>query len=197
MNERLCELESVLFASGEPVHEEKLMQVLGVDENVLRRMIAVLSDEYDAGQRGMMIVRLDQRYQMVSRPCYAETIRRALETRRSPSLSAAALEVLSIVAYRQPVTRAYIEQLRGVDSSNTVLTLLDKGLIEGCGRLDVPGRPMLYQTTTAFLRTFSITSLDELPELPELEALERRQLEKEPDGQQETDRTWDEKEEST
>ena len=176
MNERLCELEGILFASGEPVHEEKLMQVLGVTDDVLHRMITVLSDEYDAGQRGMMIVQMDKRYQMVSRPCYAETIRRALETRRPPTLSAAALEVLSIIAYRQPVTRAYIEQLRGVDSSNTVLTLLDKGLVEGCGRLDVPGRPMLYQTTLAFLRTFSITSLEELPELPELEALERRQL---------------------
>lgn len=176
MNEQLCELEGILFASGEPVHEEKLMQVLGVTEEVLHRMIEVLSDEYDAGERGMMIVQLDKRYQMVSRPRYAETIRRALETRRPPTLSAAALEVLSIIAYRQPVTRAYIEQLRGVDSSNTVLTLLDKGLVEGCGRLDVPGRPMLYQTTPAFLRTFSITSLEELPELPELEALEKRQM---------------------
>ncbi len=185
MNEQLCELEGILFASGEPVHEDKLMQVLGVTQDVLHRMITVLSDEYDAGQRGMMLVQLDKRYQMVSRPRYAETIRRALETRRPPMLSAAALEVLSIIAYRQPVTRAYIEQLRGVDSSNTVLTLLDKGLVEDCGRLDVPGRPMLYRTTPAFLRTFSITSLDELPELPELEALERRQITEEESTQTE------------
>ena len=186
MNERLYELEGILFASGEPVHEEKLMQVLGVTQEQLHRMIQVLSDEYDAQKRGMMIVQLDCRYQMVSRPCYAETIRRALETRRPPTLSSAALEVLSIIAYRQPVTRAYIEQLRGVDSSNTVLTLLDKGLIEGCGRLDVPGRPVIYQTTPAFLRTFSISSLDELPELPELEELERRQQERE-QGEQATE----------
>ena len=82
--------------------------------------------------------------------------------------------MLSIVAYRQPVTRAYVEQLRGVDSSNTILTLLDKGLIEGCGRLDVPGRPMIYRTTTAFLRAFSISSLDDLPDLPELTELEQK-----------------------
>ena len=114
MNEQLCELEGILFASGEPVHEEKLMQVLGVTQEQLHRMTQVLADEYDAQKRGMMLVQLDSRYQMVSRPCYAETIRRALETRRPPTLSGAALEVLSIIAYRQPVTRAYIEQLRGV-----------------------------------------------------------------------------------
>ena len=186
MMEQLCELEGILFASGEPVHEEKLMQVLGVEQEQLERMITALSDEYDAGQRGMMIVRLDRRYQMVSRPRYAESIRRVLEVRRPPTLSAAALEVLSIIAYRQPVTRAYIEQLRGVDSSNTVLTLLDKGLIEACGRLDVPGRPMIYQTTPAFLRTFSISSLDELPELPELEELERRQIGEDTEGADQT-----------
>ena len=94
--------------------------------------------------------------------------------------------MLSIIAYRQPVTRAYIEQLRGVDSSNTVLTLLDKGLIEACGRLDVPGRPMIYQTTPAFLRTFSISSLDELPELPELAELERRQIGEDTEGADQT-----------
>lgn len=177
MNERLCELEGVLFASGEPVHEDKLMQVLGIeDPTQLQNMIEALKNEYDGRNRGMMIIQMDHRCQMVSRPCYAETIHRALETRRPPQLTAAALEVLSIVAYRQPVTRAYIEQLRGVDSSNTVLSLLDKGLIEGCGRLELPGRPMIYQTTPAFLRTFSISSLDELPELPELDELERRQI---------------------
>jgi segregation and condensation protein B len=186
MMEQLRELEAILFASGEPVHEEKLMQVLGVEEEQLHRMITVLSDEYDAEQRGMMVVRLGKRYQMVSRPKYAESIRRVLEVRRPPTLSAAALEVLSIVAYRQPVTRAYIEQLRGVDSSNTVLTLLDKGLIEACGRLDVPGRPMIYQTTTDFLRTFSISSLEELPELPELEELERRQIGENAEGAEQT-----------
>ncbi len=174
MNELSRLLEGILFASGEPVYEEKLMQVLGIDADVLHRTAQALSDSYDAEKRGFQLIRLQDSYQMVSRAEYADTIRRALEVRRAPTLSAAALEVLSIVAYRQPVTRAYIEQLRGVDSSNTILTLLDKGLLEGCGRLDVPGRPMIYRTTAAFLRAFSISSLEELPELPELSELERK-----------------------
>lgn len=99
-------------------------------------------------KRGFQIIRLQDSYQMVSRAEYAVPFAAPLRCRRTPSLSAAALEVLSIVAYRQPVTRAYIEQLRGVDSSNTVLNLLDKGLLEGCGRLDVPGRPMIYRHDT-------------------------------------------------
>ena len=183
MNELSCLLEGILFASGEPVYEQKLMQVLGIDADRLHRLAEHLSDSYDAEKRGFQLIHLDDSYQMVSRAEYADTIRRALEVRRAPSLSAAALEVLSIVAYRQPVTRAYIEQLRGVDSSNTVLTLLDKGLIEGCGRLDVPGRPMIYRTTQAFLRAFAISSLDELPELPELKELEqKRERERMEDG---------------
>ena len=174
MNELSCLLEGILFASGEPVYEQKLMQVLGIDADMLHRLAQNLADSYDAEKRGFQLIHLQDSYQMVSRAEYADTIRRALEVRRAPGLSAAALEVLSIVAYRQPVTRAYVEQLRGVDSSNTILTLLDKGLIEGCGRLDVPGRPMIYRTTTAFLRAFSISSLDELPDLPELTELEQK-----------------------
>lgn len=185
MNELSCLLEGILFASGEPVHAGKLMQVLGIDADELHRLAGELAASYDAQQRGFQLIQLEDSYQMVSRPQYADVIRRALETRRAPSLSAAALEVLSIVAYRQPVTRAYIEQLRGVDSSNTVLTLLDKGLIEGCGRLDVPGRPMIYRTTPAFLRAFCISSLEELPALPELEDLERKREAERTEGEEE------------
>ncbi len=150
MNELSCLLEGILFASGEPVYAHKLMQVLGVDAATLHGLAQELADSYDAEKRGFQLIRLQDSYQMVSRAEYADTIRRALEVRRAPSLSA------------------------GVDSSNTVLTLLDKGLIEGCGRLDVPGRPMIYRTTPAFLRAFSISSLDELPELPELKELEEK-----------------------
>ena len=116
MNELSCLLEGILFASGEPVYAQKLMQVLGVDAATLHELAQQLADSYDAEKRGFQLIRLQDSYQMVSRAEYADTIRRALEVRRAPSLSAAALEVLSIVAYRQPVTRAYIEQLRGVDS---------------------------------------------------------------------------------
>ena len=111
---------------------------------------------------------MGDKVQLCSRPVHAPAIRRALETRRPPSLSAAALEVLTVVAYRQPVTRAYIEQLRGVDSGGTISGLVEKGLIEEVGRLDVPGRPVVFGTTDTFLRTFGITSLKQLPDLPEL-----------------------------
>lgn len=154
----------------------------GIDAEQLHQLAQELADSYDAEKRGFQIIRLQDSYQMVSRAEYADTIRRALEVRRTPSLSAAALEVLSIVAYRQPVTRAYIEQLRGVDSSNTVLNLLDKGLLEGCGRLDVRADDDLPHDT-AFLRAFSISSLDELPDLPELRELEeKRESEQEEAG---------------
>lgn len=176
MTELECILEGILFSAGEPVACSKLMQVLEISAEQLNQAAKQLSQRYDEEHRGMMIVRLDDRYQMCSRPQYADYIRAALETRRPPMLSNAALEVLAIVAYRQPVTRAFIEQLRGVDSSNTVLSLVDKGLIEGCGRLDVPGRPMLYRTTAAFLRTFSLTDLSQLPSLPELGEAEQLTL---------------------
>ncbi|MGM9650022.1 MAG: SMC-Scp complex subunit ScpB [Butyricicoccaceae bacterium] len=179
MTELECILEGILFAAGEPVACAKLMQVLNVPADVLSSTAKRLAQRYDEEQRGIMLVRLDDRYQLCSRPQYADYIRAALETRRTPTLSNAALEVLAIVAYRQPVTRAFIEQLRGVDSSNTVLSLVDKGLIEGCGRLDVPGRPVLYRTTPAFLRTFSLTDLTQLPSLPELGEAEQLTLDTE------------------
>jgi segregation and condensation protein B len=109
---------------------------------------------------------MEDRWQLVSAPEHAELIRAALEERRAPSLSKPALEVLAIVAYYQPTTRAYIDQVRGVDSSNTVVTLTEKGLIEECGRLEVPGRPIQYRTTPVFLRSFGLSTLEELPELP-------------------------------
>ena len=115
----------------------------------------------------MRVIRLEKSYQMVTAPEAYETVRLALETRRPPRLTQAALEVLAIVAYFQPVTRTYIEQVRGVDSSYTVGVLADRGLIEPCGRLDVPGRPMQFKTTDTFLRSFGLKSLEDLPEIGE------------------------------
>ena len=126
---------------------------------------------------GIQLVRMEDKVQLCTRPAFALAVRRATESRRPPALSAAALEVLTVVAYRQPVTRAYIEQLRGVDSSATVAGLLEKGLIEPCGHLDVPGRPILLRTTDAFLRAFGVSSLSELPSLPELAEGEQLMLE--------------------
>ena len=123
-------------------------------------------DAYSYERRGIRLIKLDSSYQLCSAPEYAELIRKTFESRRPAKLSPPALEVLSVIAYYQPTTRAYVDQIRGVDSSYTVSLLLDRELIEECGRLAVPGRPILYRTTTTFLRSFGLSSLEELPELP-------------------------------
>lgn len=169
-------LEAILFAAGEAVPVERLALAADAEPARTREALEALAAHYDAAGSGIMLVQLGEKAQLCTRPAYATAIRRTIEARRPPSLSAAALEALTVVAYRQPVTRAYIEQLRGVDSSATVAGLLDKGLIEECGRLDVPGRPVLFRTTDVFLRTFGIRSLDELPRLPELEEGEQLSL---------------------
>jgi len=162
-------IEAILFASGEPVRISRMADVLGVAENEIELAGDRLRDNYGYTRRGIRLVRLEDTLQLRSSPEYAEYIRRALETRRPPQLSQPALEVLSIIAYFGPVTRAYIEQLRGVDSSHTVGLLQERELIEACGRLAAPGRPMLFRTTHNFLNTFGLESLKELPELPHIE----------------------------
>lgn len=165
INELECALEAVLFASGESVSEGKLCAILGIERAALRQLAAELADYYDFNRRGIRLLHLEDRYQLCSRADYAELVRGVLESRKLQSLSPPALEVLAIVAYRQPVTRAHIEQIRGVDSSYTIGSLADKGLIQDCGRLDMPGRPVLYRTTEAFLRAFGIETLGQLPSL--------------------------------
>lgn len=159
-------LEGILFAAGEPVGVERLCLALGLDRKTVDAAARHLADQYSYDRRGIRIVRLDTAYQMCSAPEYAEQIRRAIETRKPAQLSQPALEVLAVIAYFQPTTRAYVDQIRGVDSSYTVGLLLERNLIEECGRLAVPGRPILYRTTKDFLRCFSLNSLEELPELP-------------------------------
>jgi len=126
-----------------------------------------LMDRYLYEQRGIRIVALEDKFQMCSESRFAPAVRKAIETRKPPALTQTAIEVLSIIAYSQPVTKSYVEKIRGVDSSYTVNSLAEKGIIEECGRLDAPGRPALYRTTDQFLRIFGISSLDELPALPE------------------------------
>lgn len=169
MKELEARLEAVLFAAGDAVSVERLANALGVATELVYETASSLASQYDFDRRGILLARMEDRLQLASRPDYAEDIRRVTESRRPPSLGPAALEVLTIVAYRQPVTRAFVEQLRGVDSGATVSSLAEKGLIEEAGRLDVPGRPILYRTTDAFLRAFSISSLEELPALPALQ----------------------------
>jgi segregation and condensation protein B len=160
-------LEAILFAAGEPVPVRRIAAALNLEPEDVEQAADALANQYGFDRRGMRIVRLDDCYQMCSSPEYADLIRLILETRKPPQLSQPAQEVLAVVAYFQPVTRAYIEQVRGVDCTYTVKTLAERGLIEEAGRLEVPGRPMLFRTTKVFLRTFGLKSLMDLPELPE------------------------------
>ncbi|HJA63068.1 MAG TPA: SMC-Scp complex subunit ScpB [Candidatus Intestinimonas stercoravium] len=159
-------MEAILFAAGEPVGVERLCLALDIDRATADAVAQRLMDTYSYERRGVRILRLDTAYQMVSAPEHADRVRKAFESRKPAKLSPPALEVLAVIAYYQPTTRAYIDQVRGVDSAYTVGLLLDRELIEECGRLAVPGRPILYRTTSAFLRTFGLSSLEELPELP-------------------------------
>jgi len=167
-----CAIEAILFVSGEPVKTSRIAGVLGVEEDDVELAADKLRDSYSFERRGIRLVKLEDTLQLCSSPEYADYIRKALETRKPPQLSQPALEVLSIIAYFGPVTRAYIEQIRGVDSSYTVGLLAERELIESCGRLAAPGRPMLFRTTHNFLRTFGLESLKELPELPHVENAE-------------------------
>jgi len=169
-------VEAILFAVGDPIEITRLSEILEIDEESLEKIITNLRDYYDFEQRGVRIVKLDNSYQMCSTPQHAEFIRKALETRRAPKLSPALLEVLSVIAYRQPITRAYVEQVRGVDCSYSITSLCEKGLIMESGRLDVPGKPILYRTTKDFLRVFGLESLQDLPELPEFADTEDGQV---------------------
>lgn len=162
-------IEAILFVSGEPVKQARIAAVLGVDEFHIDAAANRLRDGYSFERRGIRLVKLEDTLQLCSSPDYADFIRRALEARKPPQLSQPALEVLSIIAYFGPVTRAYVEQIRGVDSTYTVGLLQERGLIESYGRLDAPGRPMLYKTTHNFLRTFGMQSLKDLPELPQVD----------------------------
>lgn len=159
-------LEGVLFAAGEPVPVERLCLGLEVDRPTLDAVAQRLMDKYSYERRGIRLLRLETSYQLCSAPEFAPYIRKTLESRKPARLSQPALEVLAIIAYYQPVTRAYVDQVRGVDSSYTMGLLQERELIEEAGRLAVPGRPVLFRTTKNFLRSFGLSSLEELPELP-------------------------------
>ena len=159
-------LEAILFAAGDSVEMSRVAKILGVESWEVRRAAEKLRSEYEEGRRGVRMVRMEERIQLVTAPEHAEIVTRALEKRPPARLSPTALEVLSIVAYYQPVTRAYIEQMRGADSSYTVAMLTERGLIAPCGRLEAPGRPVLFGTTEQFLRVMGLSSLQELPPLP-------------------------------
>jgi len=158
-------IEAILFASGERVEVSRLAMTLEADPHDIIDAVDSLADELAFNRRGIRILRLEDGYQMVSSGEMADYITKTLETRKPPKLSSSQLEALTIVAYYQPATKAMVEQIRGVDSSYSISALLNKKLIEEAGRLNVPGRPILYRTTPDFLRTFGLKSLKELPEI--------------------------------
>lgn len=162
-------IEAILFAAGEPVEASRLAAVLETDEADIVAAADALADELAFNRRGIRIIRLENKYQMVSSGEMADYITKCLETRKPPKLSSSQLETLTIVAYYQPATKAVIEQIRGVDSSYSISALLNKKLIEDAGRLNVPGRPIQYRTTPDFLRTFGLSSLEELPPIEKVD----------------------------
>lgn len=173
-------LEAVLFAAGDAVSLDRLCAALETPREDILAAARALEALYALENRGLMLRRIEDRLQLCSRPMYAEAARRVTESRRAATLSPAALEVLTIVAYRQPVTRAFIDQLRGVDSGGTLAGLAEKQLIEEAGRLEVPGRPILYRTTGRFLQAFALESLDDLPALPALTENEQLEFDTDP-----------------
>ncbi|MCQ2418876.1 MAG: SMC-Scp complex subunit ScpB [Clostridia bacterium] len=176
-NELKYIIEAVLFAAGEPVPTERICAACECDADEVDKAAQMLMDELSFDRRGIRVIRLENAYQMCSAGEMSPYITKALETRKPPKLSASQLETLTIVAYYQPATKAYVEQLRGVDCSYSIGALLTKKLIEECGRLNVPGRPILYKTTPDFLRTFGLASIDELPEIEKINFGKPEQLE--------------------
>lgn len=160
-------VEAVLFAYGEPVSAARIADVLSIEGAVVERLLLAIKDDLEADDRGLVLLTLEDRWQLSTKSEFGEYVRAAMDNRRNVPLTQAALEVLSVIAYNQPVSRSFIEQVRGVDSSSTVQNLLAKNLIEEAGRLDLPGRPISFRTTDVFLRTFGLSSLHELPPLRE------------------------------
>ncbi len=192
LNEGIAIIEAILFACGEPVSPDKLAEASKIDVETVVKLIDQLERRYNVQESGIRIIRVNNCFQLATREELADYVKAALETRRQTPLSQAAMETLSIVAYNQPVTKAFVEQVRGIDSSSVVNTLVERDLLEEAGRLELPGRPVAYRTTNTFLRCFGISSLEELPPLPNQEGqldfdelaeleLEKREQEQEND----------------
>ena len=165
MNNIKYAIEGILFAAGEPVKAAKLAAVLNVSVREVEQAVTELRSEYDGDHRGFNIIDISDGYQICSRPEYYTYIREIVGEQRNQPLSNAAMEALAIIAYKQPVTRAMVEKIRGVNSDGCMNRLYERGLIDEAGRLDAPGRPILYKTTDTFLRCFGLSSTADLPEI--------------------------------
>lgn len=166
-NEIFGAIEAILFASGTPVEIERIVRALELDTNTVTKCIDELIEQYNTPKKGIKIIRLNKNIQMCTNKEYGAYVRKVMDMKKNTPLSQAAMEVLAVVAYNQPVTKAFVEQIRGVDCSGVIGSLCVKGLIEEKGRLELPGRPLLYGTTDHFLRCFSIETLEGLPPLPQ------------------------------
>lgn len=164
-------VEAILFAAGEPLEIERIAQATDSPVEEIQSALSSLSNSLDERESGICLVKMENKYQLCTRQKYAEKVRAVLEIKKNSPLSNAAFEVLAVVAYNQPVTKSFIERVRGVDCSGVIQTLILKGLVEERGRLELPGRPLVYGTTSEFLKCFCVSDLDELPELPDHEDL--------------------------
>ena len=158
-------VEAVLFAAGEPVAQEKLAEIFEITNSEVDLVINRLEERLKLTFAGVEVARTEKSYQLCTKTAHAEYVTKYLEIKRTSPMSKPALEVLAVVAYRQPVTKGYVEQIRGVDCSGIINTLVEKGLVEEKGRLDAPGRPILYGTTLDFLKRFGLNSISDLPEI--------------------------------
>lgn len=169
IHEMQAAMEAMLFASGEPLPVEKMAEAVGIDTAAARQLLEDLAEQMKDQVRGVELIVLEDKYQLCTKSQYAPQVRQVLEIRRNTPLSQAAMEVLAIIAYNQPVTRAFVDQIRGVDSAAVITGLMNKGLVEERGRLELPGRPLLYGTTDNFLRCFNIANASELPPVHRLQ----------------------------
>jgi segregation and condensation protein B len=166
-NKLVCAIEAILFASGEPVSSDKIIKAADTTPGEFEEAIKILKSRFAPETSGISLVKMNDEYQLCTNREYIDIVRNVLDLKKNTPLSNAALEVLSVVAYNEPVTKAFIEQIRGVDCSGTVSSLVEKGLLEERGRLDLPGKPLIYGVTDNFLRCFGISSLEELPDIPD------------------------------
>ncbi len=167
INDMVSCCEAILFASGEPVDKKRICEALEIDSKELDKIMTMLRDRMEASGSGLKLLKLEDSFQLCTKEKYVDIIRTVMDLKRRVPLSNAAMEVLAVVAYNQPVTKSYIEQVRGVDCTGVVSSLVEKGLLEEKGRLELPGLPLIYGTTEQFLRCFSLSSIDDLPEVPD------------------------------
>ncbi len=166
INEEISIVEAILFASGEPIEANRIAAAAGIESDMVFKIVQLLNDRFEKDGSSMQVIKLSDSYQLCVKAEYIDYIRAAMETKKAAPLSPAAMEVLTIIAYNQPVTKGFVEHIRGIDSSSVVNSLVEKNLLEEAGRLDVPGRPIAYRTTSTFLRCFQLGSIDDLPAIP-------------------------------